>query len=597
MRVKKDYAAVAAEYISNVLDGTIPACKETKQACQRQLDDLARQGTPQFPYIWDQEKANRVLRFVDLCPHVKGKRFVAQSGFQLQPWQVYVIGTPFGWVHMETGLRRFRRAYTEVAKGNGKSPMMSAILSYLAFADEEPGAEVYTAATSTKQARVVFDVCQAMLRKMPKFIEPRGIEVGAHSINQISSNSFVRPLSSEAKGVEGINPYFICVDELHAHDSRDLYDNLDTANGKREGSMLWAITTAGDNRGGICYEVRTYLKKVLDKVIIDESVWGIIYTIDEEDQNDWIGKPDVWRKANPNWNVCVNPEEIGIKAHAAAQMASKQAGFLTKHLNVWVNAYHSWMDMAKFMKCANPALDEADFLGQQCVLGTDLAAKLDIMSKAKVFWKEIDKKLHYYVFLKNWLPDARIEAGVNPQYDGWKRDGWLESGGVETNDFDLVEDSIREDCAKYQVLEVCFDPWQATPLVNRLQGKIPMTQVDQNVKNLSDPMKELEAAIYDGRFHYADDPVLAWAASNVVCKVDKNDNIFPAKEKAENKIDPVTAVITAFNGVARHARLAAAGNGVTSIGNCAKCGELCIGKIVGEKVQHLCKKCEESHGK
>jgi phage terminase large subunit-like protein len=202
-----------------------------------------------------------------------------------------------------------------------------------------------------------------------------------------------------------------------------------------------------------------------------------------------------------------------------------------------------------------------------------------------------------YIFSKHWLPDARLESGENPKYAGWHRDGWIESGGIESNDYDLVEDEIRADATKFQIVEVCYDPWQAHEMVTHLQGRLPMVQIDQSTKNLSDPMRELESAIYDGRFHYPDDPVLNWAISNVVVKFDKNDNMFPTKESAGNKIDPITAVITAFVGVARYAKLAAAGSGVTSFGNCSKCGEMCVGKLIGDKMQYLCKKHEESHGK
>lgn len=603
MPVKKDYAAICAKYISDILDGTIPACKWTKLAAQRHLNDLAKQDDPTYPFRFDQEKASRVCRYVDQFPHVKGVA-AKTLGFKLEPWEVFLISIPFGWINKVTGLRRFRRTYSEIAKGNGKSPLMSAICSYMAFADNEPGAEVYTAATSRAQARVVFDVTQAMLRKMPGYTGKRGIEVAAHSVNQLKSNSFIRPLSSEAKGVEGINPYFICVDELHAHDSRDLYDNLDTANGKRKGSMLWVVTTAGDNRYGVCYEVRKYATEILEGTHTDDTVFAIIYTVDDEDLENWVGNVDVWRKANPNWGVSVDPEEIAAKAHAAAQDVSKQAAFLTKHLNCWVNAYSAWMNNVKLLKCADPQLYEENFIGWKVVIGTDLAAKLDLIAEIRVFWnvlptEVIDKatgkpkkenKIHYYVFGTYWCPDARIDEGKNPKYQGWKTDGWLQSGGLETNNFDLVEDSIREQAAKYEVMEVCVDPWQATSLINHLQGKLTVVQVDQNVKNLSDPMKELEAAIYDGRFHYNGDPVLAWAFSNVVCKIDKNDNIYPVKEKPENKIDPVTALITAMNGVARYAKVDTSGDGVTIFGDCQKCGDLCIGKIVDDKRLFLCEK-------
>ncbi len=290
--VEKDFVGIALKYCDDVLSGAIPACHWVRRACQRQLDDL---NNADFPYRFDPKAATKVCKFVELCPHVKGRRFVGQK-LSLEPWQCFILTTVFGWVSKATGLRRFRRAYIEVAKGNGKSALSSAVSNFMAFSDGEPGAEVYSAATTRDQARIVFSVSQAMLRGMPELCERSGIEVAAHSINHLRTNSFFRPLSSDANTVEGILPYFICIDELHAHPSRDLYDNLDTANGKRDNSLLWAITTAGSDRAGICYEIHGYVKRILDGTIDDDTFFAIIFTIDEEDA--WERGPEVWRKPN-----------------------------------------------------------------------------------------------------------------------------------------------------------------------------------------------------------------------------------------------------------------------------------------------------------
>jgi phage terminase large subunit-like protein len=521
-----------------------------------------------------------------MCPHVKGRKFVGRT-ISLEPWQCFILTTVFGWLSKETGLRRFRRAYTEVAKGNGKSALSSAVSNYMAVADGEPGAEVYAAATTRDQARVVFSVSQAMLRGMAKFCERAGVEVTAYSINKMRSNSLYRALSSDANSVEGIQPYFICVDELHAHPSRDLYDNLDTANDKREGSLLWAITTAGSDRAGICYEQHLYVKKILERSVYDESYWGIIFTLDDEDR--W-GEPEELRKANPNWGVSVDPVEIMQKVGKALQIASAQPGVKTKNGNIWVNADHAWMDMQRWAKCADPKLDEADFEGQPCIVGLDLASKLDLLAKVRIFWKDVEEKRHYYVFGDYWTPEARLELTQNSQYQGWAIEGQLHTCPGETNDYDVVEDAIRTDCRRFQVLEVAHDPYQAQQFVNHLQPEgIVMVEVPQLPKTLSEPMKELEAAVYDGRFHFNGDPILSWAISNVVCHRDKNDNLFPNKERYENKIDPVTALLTALNRV-----MATPGNGesggVSVFDKCHKCGTICEGRMVGDNVIFDCGK-------
>lgn len=584
-----DYCRIARKYCEDIVSGRIAACQFVKQACQRQMNDLLKQEDDDFAWRFDKRKAAKVCRFVDLCPHVEGRKFAGKP-FNLQPWQIFLLTSIFGWVNKETDARRFKRAYSEIPRGNGKSAMLAAVADYMAFADGEPGAQVYSAATSVPQAKVVFRASQAMLRKMPLFCQRAGITVEAHSISQIGTNSFYRPLSSEAKGVEGILPSFISVDELHAHSTRELYDNLETASGKREGSLLWAISTAGNDRAGICYDVRSYLVKVLNGSLVDDSFFGCIWTIDEGDE--WA-EPSVWQKANPNWGVCVIPEEIAAKAHKAIQLASAQPAFKTKHLNVWVGAHGCWMDMLRFGKCAGKDLSEEDFAGQPCIIGLDLASKLDLLAKAKVFWKEIEGKLHYYAFGTYWTPESRIEGASNSQYQGWHIDGWLRASPGETNDYGLAEDDIREDAKKFEVLEVCHDPWQAHETMTRLASEgLTVVEVPQLPKHLSDPMKELEAAVYDGRFHFNGDPILSWAMSNVVAWADKNDNLFPNKEKAENKIDPVTALLTALNGVARHTQGTPSGS-IDVIGGCEKCGDLCIGVVVGENVKFRCPKHKE----
>lgn len=547
------HVALALSYCDDVLAGRIPAGKWNRLACQRQLNDLARadQNDAAFPFRFDRDAAERVCEFVELSPHIKGK--LAGQPIRLEAWQCFILTTAFGWLNRETGKRRFRRVYTEVAKGNGKSALTSAVANYMAFAEGEEGAEVYAAATTRDQARVVFFVSQAMLRKMPEFCERFGVEVCAHSINQLATNSFFRPLSSDANSVEGINPYFTCADELHAHPNRDLHDNLDTANGKREGSILWDITTAGSDQAGICYEQHQYVCRIFDGTAHDDSFFGVIYSIDVDD--DWALLENI-RKANPNWGVSVDPVEIGQKLQKALQLASAQPTFKTKHCNVWVNADHAWMDMQRFRKCADPALCDADFASKACAIGLDIANKIDILAAAKLFWRDElvpgqqRPRRHYYAFLKYWLPEARVEQAQNSQYQGWAIEGRVETTPGDVNDFDLVEDWIRAQARMFNVRDVGHDPWNATEIVNHLQKeRLTCTEVPQTVQQLNEPMNELEAAVYDGRFHYDGDPVLEWAVSNVVAHRDRNDNIFPTKEKAEKKIDPVTAVLNALNRV------------------------------------------------
>lgn len=582
----KNYAALGRRYAEEVLAGKIAACEFVRNACRRHLEDLERNFEPgAWEYRFDEKRAARVCAFIEKLPHIKGSKWAGRR-LELELWQVFALTTIFGWVD-QAGRRRFRRAYLEMPKGNGKSALSSGVALYMLCADNEPGAEIYSAATTRQQARIVFDVAQAMARKSPKLCEHFGAEVNAHDISVRSTNSKFSAFSSDANSVEGCNPHLVVFDELHAQPTRELYDNLETAMGKREQNLLWSITTAGNDRAGICYEVRGYTIKVLSRAITDENFFGLVYTVDEGDE--WA-EPASWVKANPNWGVSVSPDDVGQKAAKALQLASAQPAFLTKHLDVWVGAHSAWLDMVKFLKCADPELAHEDFLGQPCVIGLDLASKLDLLALVSIFWKEISGKLHYYAFGRYWTPEARIEATSNSQYRGWAIDGHLQVVDGETNDYGLVEEYIKELCGTFQVLELAHDPWQAHDTMTRLaQAGVTVVQVPQLPKHLSQPMKDFEAAVYDGRFHYNGDPVLTWAMSNVVCKEDRNGNYFPNKETAENKIDPATALFTAMNGVSRNASLEPAGAGVTVVGNCEKCSALCLGIVEKGIARFRCK--------
>jgi len=292
------------------------------------------------------------------------------------------------------------------------------------------------------------------------------------------------------------------------------------------------------------------LKKVLEGVLTDDTYFGCVWTCDEKD-DPW--DETTWQKANPNWGVSVNPDSIRQEAARAKQIASAQPAFLTKHLDVWCQTDRAWMDMRRFIQCSDSTLKESDFSSQLCVLGLDIARKLDLMALVKLFWKQIDGKRHYYCFGTYWTPERSLENSDNASYKGWHINGHLRTCQGETNDLMLVEDDIRAACKQHSVIEVAHDPYGALEMVNKLQREgIRMFQVDQNVKNLSDPMKELEAAVYDGRFHYNGDPILTWAMSNVVCHPDKNDNLFPSKDggpSSTKKIDPVSALLNALNRV------------------------------------------------
>lgn len=539
-----NYLDIAAKYCAEVLTGEIPACKWVHLACQRQVDDLIRQSDPAWPFRFDEAKASRVCRFVASLPHVKGP--LTGQKIVLEPWQVFILTTIFGWVSKVTGFRRFRRVYVEVPRGNAKSTLSSAVALYMLACDGDGGAEVYSAARTKEQAGIVFNDAKKMLRSesSAKLREKLGLQALEHSISHSKSGSVFKALASENGALDGLATSFVCLDELHAHSTRDVYDVMETSLGKRPQSLLWSITTAGSNLAGICFEVRDRVVKIIEGVFEEPTVFGIVYTIDDGDAWD---TEEAARKANPNYGISVFADDLEQKLRKAKQQPSAQAAYKQKHLCVWTSVDQAWMDMTRFLRCADSTLREEDFAGDPCVIGVDLASKLDLLAYLRVYTRAIKGKLNFFAFGTYWTPEARVESSPNSQYKGWAASGALQTCPGETNEYSVVSDSIRATAKAARVVEVCLDPYQAVSISNELMKEgMKVVEVQQMPKYLGPAMKEIEGAVYDGRFHYDGDPILAWGFSNVVCHLDKNDNPFPNKQRAEAKIDPATALMTAM---------------------------------------------------
>lgn len=552
----------ALDYCRKVVAGEIPTNALARAACERQLRDLERSRTDAaWPYEFSEHLAGRACRFLESLPHVKGD--LAGQKLVLEAWQCFVVTTLFGWVKRGTTRRRFRRGTCFVPRGNGKSALASGLGLYCTFAEGEGGAEGYSAATTRDQAKIVWDVARQMLNKGPHgpaLRDRMGVDAPtaptASSIYQMRTGSAFKPLSREADNQDGLNIHIGVIDEIHAHRTREVYDVVETGTGKRSNSLLWVISTAGSDTSGIGYEVYTYAKKLLQRVFDDDSCFAVVWEMDEGD--DWTAEL-TWRKANPNWGVSVQPEIIAQLAAKARHVASAQGAFLTKHLNVWVNADQSWMNMRAWDRCADTSLRIEDFADDPCFGGLDLASKVDVVAKARVFTRDLphrdraraengETERHYYGFLESYLPEAAVTDGRNASYQGWVTEGRIITTPGDVIDFSVVKQGILDDQDQLDLREVTFDPWQAQHLANELQAEaVVMVELRPTVQNFSEPMKTWEALVLAGRWHHDGNPVLRWMVSNVVCHRDAKDNIYPRKERPENKIDGAVATIMAMN--------------------------------------------------
>lgn len=554
----KDYAAIATQYARDIVDGNIPACKWTRLACQRHLNDLER-AAQGWKYEWNPEletregksyrPADRVCHFIELLPHIKGEWAGRAENIVLQPWQVFIVASIFGWINRDTKRRRFRIADLFVPRKNAKSTLAAGIGLYCLCADGEHGAEVYSGATSEDQAYEVFEPAKLMARKTPELLERFGITTRESNLSIVDTSSKFEPVIG--KPGDGASPSCAIVDEYHEHATEALYDTMRTGMGARAQPLMLVITTAGDNIAGPCYAHQEELQQVLSGLVEDDERFGVIYTIDLSDKpeegDDWTSE-EALIKANPNWGVSVNPEFMLSQQAAAIRDPRKQATFQTKHQNIWVASSSPWLPMEGWKACGDKSLTIDAFKGEECWLGVDLANTTDIASVCAVFKRAIDGEEHYYAFWRHYLPEQAIQEVENKHYQGWHRQGLLEATPGSMIDQGRIEDDIIGLAERHPIKEIAFDPWGAPGIIANLQNEgFTVLTVALQARHLSAPMKWIDGLVKCRRLHHNGDPVAAWAVNNVTVKPDQNDNWFPRKQTRAKKTDPAIALILAVS--------------------------------------------------
>jgi len=532
----------AAQYGRDVLTGKVVTGELVRLAVQRHDRDLKEASSRGLFFC--EESAIRALKIFDYLKHSKGEW--AGTVIRLEPWQCWIIACIFGWKHEETGLRRFQTAYEEIARKNGKTTKLAGIGCYGLTKDNEGGPDIYAAATKREQAKILFDEAARMVKQSPPL--RRRLDVQKHEIVSPTNFGKFLPLSADGNTMDGLNPHFALVDELHAHKTPEVWDVLISALGSRSQPLLWAITTAGFNKNGICYEIRDYAIKVLKGIIDDDSFFAIIYALDEKDyEGDNWKNPDNWIKANPNLGVSVSLNYLKKQAKKAEFMPTALVNFLTKHLNVWTTGASLWCNVEKWKRCAlidiselNP--DEVD----EVYLGLDLASVSDIASIGGI------AILHdglWVAFGKHYLPEEAVHNSFRKTavpFMRWADDGWLSLTPGNVIDYNWIKSDIETLREKFDVKEIAFDRWNSSQLVNDLMEQdAPMVAFGQGYASMNAPMKEVERRYLNGEIHHLNDPVLNWAMSNLVADQDPAGNIKPAKNKSSEKIDPAVALIMA----------------------------------------------------
>lgn len=551
MSIKIDTKHPAEKYARDVVAGRVVASKWVKLACARHLRDLSE--GPARGLYFDTAAAQRVIDFFKFLHHSKGE-WTGQS-FVLEPWQQFVLWVVFGW-KKANGMRRFRLAHLELARGNGKTTLLAGVGLYLFFADGEGGAEVYCAATKKDQAKILFSEAERMRSASPGL--KKRITSFRNNMHIPGTASKFEPLGADADTLDGLNVHGAIVDEFHKHKTREMFDILVTAMGKRLQALLWAITTAGSDRTTICWKQHEYAEKVLAAIIEDDSFFAFIASLDDAD--DWEDE-GCWAKANPCLGTAVKIEELRSEANRAKKDPSSLNSFLRYRLNRWTNSetaairVEDWNECVGFSLAGKDAKSlrteiEAQLAGRECLLTVDLASTEDIACSGKLFPPESDDEP--YVFIPDfWLPEDRLQEKIvqwRAPYDVWAREGFLRTTDGNVIDYDAIEERILADCERYQVREIAFDPWNATQFANNLQkAGIPIERLvkfPQTMATLAEPTKRLlEVLIPNRKIAHLGNPVLAWMSSNLLVKEDNNGNKRPVKGTGRGKIDGMMSLI------------------------------------------------------
>jgi len=546
--------------------------KTERLACLRHLLDLARAGElgeelagrvfratgsavpkvdADFPYRFDESKADRIFRFYTFCHHVEGP--LAGQPIELIAAHKFDMGSIFGWVHRETGLRRFEKAYIQEARKNAKTTRLAAVANYLMVGDGEESPSVYCAANDKNQARILYRSSMAMARKSPDI--KKRLKIRDYEISHATRGGQLTALSKDTKNKDGLNPSGAIIDEYHAHPTSEIYDLLWSAWGQRAQALMVIITTAGMDVESPCHKEYVYCKQILTNDVVNEKYFVTIREMDEgDDEHD----PANWIKANP-LRAATKPALQKLKEQHDEAFGSRDPAkirtFRVKNLNIWIHGNEDTYLGEYIDKWDDLAVSRDEFLNltkdRLALVGVDLSKKIDLTAAAWVFV----------------LPDGRIaltatgfmpEEGIKRHektdripYSEWTKAGWVIKTEGDVTDYARVQEVIqdREMTNGWKVFEICYDPYAATHFANELQDLGYTTvEISQWMKVLSEPTKLFREMVATGQIVHDGSPLLKWCAGNAVQIVDTKENIMLSKKKAgdNRRIDLLAAIITAL---------------------------------------------------
>ena len=532
----KDYCSIAWRYAVAALKDTAHKkhCLFVRQAAQRFINDYRNKSAN---WEFDPWHGNDVCDFIEKLPHVEGQWDTDE--IQLEPAQVFILVCIFGFRKAD-GSRRYSDVYIEMARKGAKSTLTSGVALYCLTCEEEPGPQIIVAATTAEQAGKVFKPAQGMVNKSPDLREAFDLTAWSKSIVCEQNQGFIQPINSKSSTQDGWNPHMAITDELHGHKDRGLHDVLKSAFGARRNPLMWRITTAGYNSHGVCYEQRNLVTKILAQLVEADHYFGIIFTLDEDDEPLDESK---WIKANPLLGTTPSLDHMRDYAKEAVAAPGVMGEFKTKRLNIWTTSKGGWLNMERWKLLPNDARLSKKF---KLYGGIDLASVSDLAAFNLCWWdgEELNVTGRYY--LPESAVDARNQRG-DFTYKHWQEQGHLIITPGDRTDYNFIEKDILETCELFDVAQLGYDPFNATHIVNNLTGEgLPMIEVRQGPRTMHPAMQEFERRMLGKELRHDGNPILSWAASNVVAREDANKNMAPDKKNSMDKIDPIVGALNAI---------------------------------------------------
>ena len=566
------------EYPHQVLSDKIISCTWVKLACQRFVNDLNDvQSGKRDDIYFDERAADHIISFFEEFLVFYEGAFEGKP-FKLTPHQCFVVGQLFGWKN-KSGFRRFRTAYIEEAKGQGKSPLAGGIGLYGLTFDDEPGAEIYSAATTREQAGILFRDARLYAEASEALTDL--LNIGKHNLAYEAENSFFRPVASERRGLDGKRPHFVLIDEIHEHRDDMVVRKMSAGTKGRRQSLVFEITNAGYDRHSICYQHHEYSAKVLEGVIKDDAWFTVMTGLDTcrscqaqgkttpqdgcPDCDDWRD-PAVWGKANPNLEYLGVPfkEYLTRQVEEAKSMPTQEN--IVKRLNfcIWTESFSKWLPMDDWRACGS-AVDPEALKGRTCFGGLDLSSNIDLTAWVLVF-PPVEPGEKYQVLCRFFVPADNMAERVmrdKVPYDVWVREKYITATPGNLIDYGFILKQIEQDAEDYRIKELAFDRWGSHKIIADLQemgfvieSKNPhdslLVKFGQGVASMNAPVKEVEKMVLGHEIAHGGNPVLSWNISNVSIKIDPAENRKPDKEASIERIDGAVALIMAIGRATLH---------------------------------------------